>query len=43
MMEGKHNKILKKKELNQKYNSILNHSTNNPKLILHNNIFFIYE
>nr|WP_185856810.1 GTP cyclohydrolase I FolE [Blattabacterium cuenoti] len=41
MMEEKHNKI-KKIKLNQKYNSILNHSIN-PDLISQNNVGFMND
>ncbi|BAR91828.1 GTP cyclohydrolase I FolE [Blattabacterium cuenoti] len=41
MMEEKHNKI-KKKKLNQKYNSILNHSIN-PDLTSQNNVCFMSD
>ncbi|WP_341654578.1 GTP cyclohydrolase I FolE [Blattabacterium cuenoti] len=41
MMEEKHNKI-KKIKLNQKYNSILNHSIN-PDLTSQNNVYFMSD
>ncbi|BAM99371.1 GTP cyclohydrolase I FolE [Blattabacterium cuenoti] len=41
MMEEKHNKI-KKKKLNQKYNSILNHSINSD-LTSQNNVYFMSD
>ncbi|WP_341651946.1 GTP cyclohydrolase I FolE [Blattabacterium cuenoti] len=41
MMEGKHNKI-KKRKLNQKYNSILNHSIN-PDFTSQNNVCFMSD
>ncbi len=40
-MEGKHNKI-KKRKLNQKYNSILNHSIN-PDFTSQNNVCFMSD
>ncbi|WP_341665461.1 GTP cyclohydrolase I FolE [Blattabacterium cuenoti] len=41
MIEGKHNKI-KKRKLNQKYNSILNHSIN-PDFTSQNNVCFMSD